>query len=190
MSPTTLRPLTILLVEDDADVRRTIERVLRKRGFEVVMPIAPPFGANALRLLETEAIDAVILDLLLADGCLDGFDVARRMRDNPNWRKIPLFLTSGLDEQTIQRRATEYAFEGLRTINVGKPLDTNVLFRGLDAIRGSAPAAPRTGDRRVDTLPVRPKLAGPAAGAAATFGGEDDGAADDGADGKNDGGNT
>lgn len=125
---------TILLVEDDAATRRIIETVLRRRGYKVCMPVAEPFGAGAIRLLETEQIDAVILDLLLGPTGFDGFEVARRMRDHFKWRDIPIFLASGLDATEINRKAGEYAFSGLRTCAIGKPLDEHLLFAELEKL--------------------------------------------------------
>lgn len=126
--------LTVLLVEDDDIARRAIERLLRDRGYGVAMPLLPPFGDGAVKLLETETIDAVILDLLLGEGGFDGFDLARKMGTHPKWRSIPIFLSSGLSSEEIQERAMLYAFHGLRTVNVGKPLDTDLLFGALESL--------------------------------------------------------
>lgn len=126
--------LTVLIVEDDPTSRNLLERLLRLQGYDVCMPLLPPFAANALKLLETERVDAVILDLKLGEG-FDGFDLARRLRDHKEWRKIPVFLSTGLDEEEIRARAVAYAFAGLRLTNVGKPLDSNALFRALAALR-------------------------------------------------------
>ncbi len=56
--------MKILIVEDDAQVRSAIERVLRRDGHEV----AQAFTAEAaMRLLAEEEFDVVLLDIILGD---------------------------------------------------------------------------------------------------------------------------
>lgn len=124
---------TILIVDDEPFVRDALERLLRAKGYDVAMPVAPPYGHGALKLLRTETIDAVILDLELGDD-FDGFEVARSMRDHKEWRSIPIVISSGMDTRAIQERAHEYVFHGMTTINLGKPVDVEVLFKTLAAL--------------------------------------------------------
>jgi CheY-like chemotaxis protein len=128
---------TVLIVEDDVEMRESLEAILRQRGYTVCMALAPPYAQGALALLTSEKVDAVILDLILGPGGMDGFELARRMRDHPIWCTIPIFISSGLDERDIQRQAMRYAFYGLRTMNVGKPPNTYVLFSALEDIAKS-----------------------------------------------------
>jgi two-component system response regulator MprA len=65
----------VLVVEDDAAVRRMLERSLGAEGFEVT---AAAEGGAALALAEAAAPDLVVLDVAMPG--LDGFEVCRRLR--------------------------------------------------------------------------------------------------------------
>jgi two-component system response regulator MprA len=65
----------VLVVEDDAGVRRMLERSLGAEGFEVA---AVPDGGAALAAVEGTAPDLVVLDVAMPG--MDGFEVCRRLR--------------------------------------------------------------------------------------------------------------
>jgi CheY-like chemotaxis protein len=127
---------TVLIIDDNDDMRQALEEILRQNGYEICMPVGAPYAENAIKLLQTEKIDAVILDLNLGKDMMDGFDLARHMRDDPVWCKIPIILSSGMRSEEIMKKAHEYAFYGMRTINIGKPIDPKVLFMTLEGIKG------------------------------------------------------
>lgn len=66
----------VLIVEDDAPVRRMLERSLGAEGFEVR---SAPDGGVALAMAEDSAPDLVVLDVAMPG--LTGIDVCRRLRD-------------------------------------------------------------------------------------------------------------
>jgi two-component system response regulator MprA len=68
-------PERVLIVEDDAPVRRMLERSLSAEGFEVS---SSPDGGAALASAERSAPDLVVLDVAMPG--LDGFEVCRRLR--------------------------------------------------------------------------------------------------------------
>jgi two-component system phosphate regulon response regulator OmpR len=65
----------ILLIEDDSRLAGMVAEYLGKAGFHVVHA---ENGARGLALFEREAVDAVILDLMLPD--TDGLEICRRLR--------------------------------------------------------------------------------------------------------------
>ena len=69
------RSASVLVVEDDAPVRRMLERTLSAEGYAVV---AVSDGGTALARVEAEAPDAIVLDVAMPG--LDGLAVARRLR--------------------------------------------------------------------------------------------------------------
>jgi two-component system, OmpR family, KDP operon response regulator KdpE len=65
-----------LVVEDDPNIVDLIRSNLAVRGFDTVVS---PDGSRALRLLETESPDIVLLDLMLPE--IDGFELCRLIRE-------------------------------------------------------------------------------------------------------------
>lgn len=79
---------TLLVVEDEPNIRELLSTSLRFAGFEVH---TAGDGATALRLAEKERPDLIVLDVMLPD--MDGFAVTRRLRDQG--RQMPVvFLTA------------------------------------------------------------------------------------------------
>ena len=71
-------PVTVLAVDDQATNLRLLDAVLAPRGYQVVRASS---GPEALAILETDAIDIVLLDILMPE--MDGYEVCRRIRATP-----------------------------------------------------------------------------------------------------------
>jgi two-component system, OmpR family, response regulator MprA len=82
--------LRILVVDDDPDVRRMLQRTLAAEGHEVE---AVPDGGAALAAAERRAPDAVLLDVSMPG--LDGLAVCRRMR--AGGLAVPILLLTARD---------------------------------------------------------------------------------------------
>src|ERR1700683_1406381 len=72
----TARKTCALVVEDDPNIVDLIRSNLAVRGFDTVVSVD---GMRALNLLETEAPDIVLLDLMLPEA--DGFELCRQIRE-------------------------------------------------------------------------------------------------------------
>lgn len=80
----------ILVVDDNEDVAETIDRSLRRAGYEVVVAYR---GADALQIARARHPDLVVLDILMPG--MTGIEVCRHMRANPDLAQTPiLFLTA------------------------------------------------------------------------------------------------
>ena len=84
------RAATVLIVEDDQSLRELYQRVLTLEGYGV---IAAEDGVDALRCVERQPVDAVILDLMLPR--LDGRAVKRSFEADDVMRKVPVILITG-----------------------------------------------------------------------------------------------
>lgn len=83
---------TILIIEDEKAIYMPLEILLKREGFEV--KIAKD-GEEALEILEkTEPPDLVLLDLVLPK--INGFEVFKKMRENPKTRFTPIMIISNL----------------------------------------------------------------------------------------------
>jgi two-component system response regulator AtoC len=151
------RNCTVLVVDDDDDVRTSLSEFLTSGGYRVRSAAG---GAEALELLQSEpAVDGVLLDLVMPR--VDGFEVLRRMRERPG--QVPVVVLSALSDaedvvKAMKLGASDY---------LPKPFDIGeldlVLRRALErperrlpTITGSvqiAPVEPPIGVGEASALP-------------------------------------
>ena len=67
--------MRVLVVDDDAAVRNSLDRALRLNGYTVDLAVD---GADALQKLQSDPPDAMVLDVLMPN--IDGLEVCRRIR--------------------------------------------------------------------------------------------------------------
>lgn len=84
----------ILLAEDDAAMRRLLEVVLKRAGYEVV---SAEDGLQALQAAGTEQFDLAVVDAIMPN--LSGLELCRIFRSNPNWEKMLLIMMSGMESE-------------------------------------------------------------------------------------------
>lgn len=92
----------VLIVDDDPDVRRALERLLRAEGMDVATAID---GASALEEFARLRPDLVLLDVLMPEP--DGFEVCRRLKNDPDTRLTPVVLLTGLGSVDDRVRGIE-----------------------------------------------------------------------------------
>ncbi len=81
---------TILVVDDEKNIRRTLRMVLEGEGFEVEEAESAERG---LAILEQGAIDLVILDVRLET--MSGIEALEKIRARPEWSRLPVLMISG-----------------------------------------------------------------------------------------------
>jgi putative two-component system response regulator len=84
-------PPTILLADDNADVRDMLEYMLRAQGYRVV---CAEDGSQALDLIGELRIDLVLMDVVMPGR--SGFSVCREIKSHAETRLIPVVLITGL----------------------------------------------------------------------------------------------
>ena len=90
---------TVLIVDDDAEVREVLSRFLTREGYQ---PVAVASGESALDAVATDAPDLILLDLVLPG--MDGFEVCRRLKADPATALIPVtILTADTDAEARTR---------------------------------------------------------------------------------------
>jgi len=86
-----------VLVADDSEVVQTIARqLLSEAGYAVEVCSD---GLSALRMVEDEHPDIVLLDLLMPR--MTGFDVLRELKRNPRLKDIPVLVMSGVYKENV-----------------------------------------------------------------------------------------
>jgi DNA-binding response OmpR family regulator len=83
----------ILVVDDHPHIARLIERELAREGHQVV---AAADGEEALRLIAREPPDVIVLDVILPK--IDGFEVLRILKSDPETRRIGVIMLTVLDQ--------------------------------------------------------------------------------------------
>ncbi|WP_394827074.1 response regulator [Pendulispora albinea] len=82
---------TILVVDDEEEIRFMLRRVLQERGYRV---IEADRGFMALRTVKEQVPDLIVLDAMLPE--LHGFDIARRIRGSEKYGAIPIVMVSAV----------------------------------------------------------------------------------------------
>ncbi len=85
---------TILLVEDDPDVRDSLQDILEDEGFDVVPASNGKQAIDFLTLNEPRRADLVILDLLMP--MVSGWEVLRYMTAEPQLAGVPVIVLSAV----------------------------------------------------------------------------------------------
>lgn len=121
--------IRLLMVDDEREFLESMERGLKRRGFEVT---SVESGREALGLAESCSFDAVLLDVKMPG--LDGVDVFRRLRER--WPGLPVVLLTGHGNL---EQAFETSREGVQEY-LAKPCDVDTLARVLrDVVERTMP---------------------------------------------------
>lgn len=90
----------ILVVDDEADMRRIISVRLEINGYDV---ITAEDGEDALNKAKGEKPDLIVLDLMLPK--ISGFEVCRMLKFDEKYKTIPIVILSALDQQADREKA-------------------------------------------------------------------------------------
>lgn len=112
---------TVLVVDDEAGMRRTLTRLLAGQGFET---LTAGDGAEALRALEARTPDVILLDLVMPG--MDGLELLDALQRHPQWKALPVVALTGLSDthtvnQARQLGAKEYLVKA--TFSVAEMLE-------------------------------------------------------------------
>jgi CheY-like chemotaxis protein len=109
----------ILVVDDEADVRRYITAILEKAGYET---ITAEDGGKALASARQEEPDLVILDLQMPNQT--GTDFYRKMSKDSELASIPVIVVSGLAGRHLAVKEPVAVFD--------KPIDPEALLAAVE----------------------------------------------------------
>ena len=117
------RPLRVLLVEDDRSLRRYLEVVLSREGYEVIVAVD---GLEAMRATLTSTVDLVVTDAIMPN--LNGYELVRFLRNTPQLSHLPIVLLSALD---IKEDSNE---DHKADVYLSKPISPEVLIECLEKL--------------------------------------------------------
>ena len=113
---------TILIVEDEFDIRELLEAYLTNEGYKV---IAAEDGEEALERFHDGNPDLVLLDLLLPG--LDGFQVCRAIREESD---LPVIMLTALGSEQSELKGFDLRVDDY----IAKPFSMPVLLRRVEAV--------------------------------------------------------
>ena len=91
-----MKKTKILVVDDDRDIRDSFQAILESRQYSVVTAANK---AQGLEKAKTEKPDLFILDVMM-DTWQDGFDMARELKQDPEFKDTPILMSTGVKEKT------------------------------------------------------------------------------------------
>jgi len=109
---------TILIVDDVPVNLKLAGAILKREGYHIE---TAEDGQEALAKLETMQPDLILSDIQMP--VIDGFELARRVRQDERFREIPMVALTALAMKAGEERAREAGFDGYLT----KPIDTRTM---------------------------------------------------------------
>jgi len=116
---------TILIIEDEQDIRELVKYNLQREGFAV---LEAESGEQGLTLVERAAPDLILLDLMLPGK--DGLEICRILKREERTRDIPVVMMTARGEESDIVTGLELGAEDY----VVKPFSPNVLCSRVKAI--------------------------------------------------------
>ena len=122
----------VLIVEDEESILLSLEFLLRKEGYDVA---SARDGAAALRALEQQPPDLVLLDVMLP--LIDGFELCASTRANPALRHTRIMLVTARGREAEIARGMALGADAYLT----KPFSTRELMEKVRALLDAPPPA-------------------------------------------------
>ena len=150
---------TIVVIEDEADIREVIEYGLAREGYDVA---TSGDGQEGLELVQNAMPDLLLLDLMLPS--LDGIEICRQLKSDSATRHIPIIMVTAKGDESdivlgLGMGADDY---------VAKPFSPKELLARIKAVLrrrplredGSAPERVTRGEVTIDVGKHEVRVAG------------------------------
>jgi two-component system cell cycle response regulator DivK len=112
----------VLSIEDEPEIAELVRRWLEEDDYEVIQARD---GASALALAAAQRPDLILLDINLGEFSVDGWEVNRRLKEDPATRSIPVIaLTAHAQRVEHRDRALREGF----VEHISKPFDYDLLM--------------------------------------------------------------
>jgi two-component system phosphate regulon response regulator PhoB len=147
---------TILIVDDEPDIREVIRFALEGTGFRV---LEAGHADEARKLMQAEEPDLVLLDWMLPGR--SGLELAQQLKQNPKTRGVPIIMVSARGEEEDRIRGLETGADDY----IAKPFSPREMVARVNAVlRRSRPEEPseqiEIGGLRIDNVSHRVTAAG------------------------------
>ena len=95
-------PIDVLVVDDSAAIRKILQRVLLQTELPLGTILEAGDGFEAIERLTANNIGLVLTDINMPN--MDGLELLRKMRENPQWKSIPVVMitTEGSQQKVLE----------------------------------------------------------------------------------------
>jgi DNA-binding response OmpR family regulator len=118
----------ILIVDDEPNIVISLEFLMKREGFQVVVA---QDGEAALRMVETERPDLVLLDIMLPKR--NGFEVCQQIRADPNLQSVKVIMLTAKGRDTEIAKGMALGADAYMT----KPFSTRDLVEQVKSTLGT-----------------------------------------------------
>ncbi|MBI3288120.1 MAG: response regulator [Elusimicrobia bacterium] len=123
-----MKPLRILIVEDEPEIAENLTALLSVKGHRVTISLE---GSDAIAKARKEPFDLILLDVMLPR--MSGFEVCRFLRADPKTVRTKIIMVTGLGrigdvEEAFRVGADDYLI---------KPFDSTRLFKKIEKVLAS-----------------------------------------------------
>lgn len=108
------QPATLLIVDDEPQVRKLLETLLQHEGYQT---LSASSGEEALQLVAQQPPDLILLDVMMPG--MDGYEVASQLKGDESTAGIPIIMLSALSEQSARVSGLEAGAEEF----ISKPVE-------------------------------------------------------------------
>ena len=115
----------ILIVDDEEDILELIEFNLVREGYNVTGVLT---GEEAIKTIQNHTIDLMILDLMLPG--IDGFEVTKQLKNNPDIPDVPIVILSAKGEEADVVTGLELGADDY----ISKPFSPKILIARIRSI--------------------------------------------------------
>lgn len=122
----------ILITDDDADIRESLQAILEGRGYTVVTATNK---AEGMEQAKAEKPDLAILDVMMSTW-QDGFEMSRELKNDPELKTMPILMLTGIKDKTgmdfksTAGDSTWLPVDGF----LEKPVDPNILLSEVEKL--------------------------------------------------------
>ena len=129
----------ILIIEDEPDIRKTLEYNISREGYEV---ISASSLSEARQNLESSSFSLLLLDLMLPDG--SGLDLCRELKQDKSLSSMPVIILTAKDDEVDKVVGFELGADDYVT----KPFSVRELILRVKAVL-------KRGERKSDNMEVQ-----------------------------------
>ena len=129
----------ILIIEDEPDIRKTLEYNISREGYEVISASSLSEGREKL---ESASFSLLLLDLMLPDG--SGLDLCRELKQDKSLSSMPVIILTAKDDEVDKVVGFELGADDYVT----KPFSVRELILRVKAVL-------KRGERKSDNMEVQ-----------------------------------